>query len=322
MRNYLVAAALLLSIFSCKGKKSNDNEKPKTKVQSQSGDFFKSYTPLKLPYSVTDTDMAQPANTDTISYSSFTELIPDTIFNNPFGKSRKLSIFPIGKIEQKGKESYFATYVKDKSHSAVYLSVFRKNKFVTNLPLVVSNEDDIVSSAAIDKKLSIVINNQWIVKNQMFYKRSIYAYNNSGVFTTVLTETNEDRSTSSGLLNPFDTFPKRNKYSGDYIKGKKNVLYLRDAKLPGQYVFFIHFESDNNDDECAGELRGTLKMTSDKAGTFKGNGDPCVLNFSFKGNEIKAKETGTCGNYRGIKCFFDQTYTRKKEQKIAQKRKK
>jgi uncharacterized protein YxeA len=308
-----------MSILACKDKKSSNVDKVSSATQPN--DLFKAYNPLKLPFSITDTNMAQLQNTDTISYSLFTQSVPDTIFNTPFGKSRKLSIYPIGKIEQKGKENYYATFVKDKNRSAVYLSVFDKNKFVTDLPLVTSNEDDVVNTASIDKKLSIVINKQWTVKNVMFYKRTIYAYNNSGIFTTVLTETNEDRSASAGILNQFDTLPKRNKFSGDYTKGKKNVLYIRDTKTPGQYLFFVHFESESKDEPCGGELRGYLKMTSDKAATYSVSGDQCVINFSFKGSQVKVTENGTCGNYRGIKCFFNDTYTKKKEAKTVLKRK-
>lgn len=326
MRKYLLAVIVLLSMYACKSNnkssvdsKSSDTDKG-TKNADQS-DFFKTYNNLRLPFSVTDTDMAELPKTDTISYSLFTQFVPDTIFNNPFGKNRKLSIYPVGKIEQKGKENYFVTYAKDKNRSAVYLSVYDKKKFSTGMPLIVSDEDDIVNTASIDKKLSIVISKEWKVKNDMFYKRSIYAYNNAGIFTTVLTETNEDRRAESGILNPFDTFPKKYKYSGDYTKGKKNVLYIRDGKTPGQYLFFVHFESDKEDEPCTGELKGALKMISDKAGVYTGNGDPCVLNLSFKGNEVQVKETGSCGNYRGIKCFFNDTYTKKKEQKASQKKK-
>lgn len=320
MTKYLVPVILLIGLFACKSKKNSNGDKV-NKTIAAPAELLQLYKPLKLPYSVIDSDLTQPANTDTISYSSFTEVMPDTIFNNPFGKSRKLSIYPIGKIEQKGKETYFATFVKDKSRSAIYLAVYDKKKFVTSIPLVTNHEDDIINSASIDKKLTILTNKEWKVKNEKFYKRTIYAYNNSNAFTTVLTETNEDRRAAAGALNPFDTFPKRYRYSGDYTKGKKNVLYIRDGKTPGQYLFFVHFESNNEDEACGGELRGALKMVSDKAGVYSGNGDPCVLNLSFTGNDVKVKETGSCGNFRGIKCFFNDTYTRKKELKTSRKRK-
>lgn len=326
MRMYLVAVIVLLSMHACKNNKNGNADNKSSNVgnggkSSSTDEFFKAYNKLNIPFTVTDTDMSALSKTDTIGYALFTQFVPDTVFNNPFGKNRKLSIYPIGKIEQKGKENYFATFVKDKNRSAVYLLVFDKKRFTVSMPLVTSNEDDIVNTASIDKKLSININKEWKVKNDMFYKRIIYAYNNAGIFTTVLTETNEDRTAKGGVLNPLETFPKKNKYSGDYTKGKKNVLFIRDGKNAGQYLFFIHFESDKEDEPCGGELKGSLKLISDKAAVYNVTGDPCVLNLSFKGDKAEVKETGGCGNYRGIKCFFNDTYIKKKESKPLLKKK-
>lgn len=311
---------ILVSILGCKSKKTPEtaNISPDTETNG----FFEAYKKLKLPFSVSDTNMTEVADTNTISYPVFTQIVPDSIFNNLFGKNRKLSIHPIGKIEQKGKETYYVTLVNDKKHSAVYLSVYDKKKIAVSLPLVLTgNDENIINSASIDQKLSIVINKEWTVKNELFYKRTIYAYNNAGIFTTVLTETNEDRNVASGVLNPLDTFPKKFKYSGDYAKGSKNFLFIRDAKKTGEYLFFVHFESENKDEPCGGELKGSIKMVSDKAGIYTGNGDPCVLNLSFSANEVKVKETGTCGNYRGIKCFFNDTYRKNKQPKPSVKKK-
>jgi hypothetical protein len=315
MRRYFLMVFIVVSIVACKSKTV------KVEEHSDLKEFFDAYKKLKLPFTVADTTITEVADTSTLGYPVFSQFISDTVLNNPFGKNRKLSIHPVGKIEQKGKESYFVTLVKDKNHSAVYLSVYDKKRFTANMPLISSDEDNINNSASIDKKLSIVIKKDWTVKNALFYKRIIYAYNNAGVFTTVLTETNEERSANAAILNPLDTFPKKNKYSGDYVKGGKNVLFIRDGKMAGQYLFFVHFESEDNNEPCKGELRGTLKMVSDKAGIYTGNGDPCVLNLTFAGNEVKVKETGSCGNYRGIKCFFNDTYTKKKQPKVSVKKK-
>lgn len=320
MRKYSTTViVILVSILGCKSKKNNDA----ANISAMTGttEFFEKYKKLKLPFNVADTNMKEIIDTNTISYRTFTQFVPDTIFNNPFGKNRKLSIYPLGKIEQKGKETYFATLVRDKKEAAVYISVYDKKKIIVSMPLVVAgNDPDIITSAFIDPKLSIGINKEWTVKNERFYKRTIYVYNNSGVFTTVLTETNEEHNVVSGGLNPLDTFPKRFKYSGDYAKGKKNALFIRDGKKTGEYLFFVHFESQNKDETCGGELRGSFKMVSDKAGIYNGDGDQCVLNLSFTTNQVKVKETGGCGNYRGIKCFFNDTYTKKKEPKASLKK--
>ncbi|WP_018613484.1 hypothetical protein [Segetibacter koreensis] len=322
MRKYLVTVIILIGVAACKNNKSSNVDKVnKVETGSDSSQFINAFKELKLPFSVTDTNMTDLAKTDTIGYALFTQFVPDTIFNNPFGKSRKLSIYPIGKIGQKGKETYFATFVKDKNQSVVYLFVYDKKKFTASIPLVISNKDDILNTASIDKKLSVVINKEWTLKNDIFYKRTIYAYNNAGVFTTVLTETNEDRTEKGGVINPLDTFPKKYKYSGDYTKGKKNVLFIRDGKVAGEYLFFVHFEGESKDEPCGGELKGSLHMVSEKEAAYSGSGDPCALSFTFKSNEVKVKENGSCGNYRGIKCFFNDTYIKKKEPKTSVKKK-
>lgn len=317
MRNCLIGIILLTITIACSDKKSSSEE-----AESEGNGFINAYPAMKLPYEIADTNLKKSADTaTTIEYSLFTQSIPDSIFNNPFGKDRNISLQPIGRFEQKGKEVYFLTKATNKTNSAVYLSVIDKDKFVVNMLLVNSNQDEKVSTASIDKKLSIVLNDEWTVKNDNYYKRIIYTYNNVGVFTTVLTETNEDRNTETAVSNPLDTFPKKYKYSGDYVKGSKNILSIRDGANTGEYLFFVHFTNDNKDDLCGGDLKGSLKMVSDKSGIYQGSGDPCALEFSFASNEIRVKETGGCGNYRGIKCFFNDTYLKKKEAKTFSKKK-
>ena len=316
MRKFLVWTVILLSLFACKNKKKLSGNQ-----HVEAAEFFNAYNNLKLPFTVTDTTMAHVADTNTISYNIFTQFVPDTIFNNPFGKDRKIVIHPIGKFGEKDKETYFTTLVTGKNNAAIYLSVYDKNKFTASMPLITANDDEKVTTASIDKKLSITINKEWIIKNDIFYNRMIYAYNNVGIFTTVLSETNEDRRTEKTVTNPLDTFPRKYKYSGDYIKGNKSIVSVRDGKKPAEYLFFVYFENGNEKEPCGGELRGMMKMVSEKAGIYQGEGDPCKLDFVFAANKVTVKETGSCGNYRGIKCFFNDTYTKKKEIKTSAKKK-
>lgn len=308
MGRYTIGLFFLLTIVSCNSDKDGD-EKKKNKLET----LFNQYSDLNLPFYIADTTIINQTKKDNATDSLFKELVPDSIFNIPFGKERKFSIYPIGKIIQQNKENYLATLVKAKNQSAVYLSVFDKGKFTTNRPLIINSENTAVNSAMIDKKLSITINKEWTIKNEFFYNRIIYAYNNVGVFTTVLTESNEERTTAHGIINPIDTFPKLFKYSGDYSLNKKCFLFLRDGSSPSEYLFYVYFINDELEETCKGELRGRMKMLTDKAGTYSANGDPCIMNFSFTSKDVMVKETGTCGNYRGIKCFFNHTFIKEKE---------
>jgi hypothetical protein len=100
--------------------------------------------------------------------------------------------------------------------------------------------------------------------------------------------------------------------SGNYAKDKQNFISVRDGSNANKYLFFVHFERDNN---CTGELKGEMTLRDATHGYYQQSGDPCVIDFTFTSKNITVKERGNCGNHRGIKCFFDDTYKKKKESK-------
>lgn len=318
MRNCIVALIIISALFACKEKKAS----LKSGEQVEANDFVSAFLKKDLPMAVNDTNMGNLADTNTIGYDIFTRFVPDTVLIKPFGKDRKITIYPVGRFGDKGKEKYLVTYVRSKNKEAVYLVVLdMNNKFSSYLPLVMSNDEkDVITTATIDKRFGININKDWKVKEMMYYQRNMYAYNNVGIFTLVLNETNDQRVKPETEINPLDTFPKKNKFSADYYKGKTNFISLRDGKNAQTYRFYVHFENDD-EEKCSGELRGELMITSPTTAVFKENGNPCVIDFVLTGTQVKVKEQGSCGNYRGIKCFFNDTYTKKKEPKPAKKKK-
>ena len=132
-----------------------------------------------------------------------------------------------------------------------------------------------------------------------------------------MSDGNENTVKNNTIINPIDTLPQKNKFSGNYVKNNKNFIAIRDGKTSKLYHFFIHFE---NNDNCTGELKGTLKMISEEKGIYKEIGEPCGIEFIFKNNEITFKENGKCGNKRGIQCYFDDTYPLQKKHKPAKKK--
>ena len=290
--------------------------------QVEFNDFINAFPETKLPYAIVDTNLNNLPDTSTISAAIFNRFIPDTIFIMPFGKERKLKIEPLARFTDKGKETYLVTQVSSKSLKAVYLVVLNnKNEYAAFLPLVTTATDKgIVTTASIDKKMGVTIADEWKANETDFYQRNTYAYNNVGLFSLVLNETNDFSIKPTKEVNPIDTFPKKNKLSGDYFNGSTNLMSLRDGKDAQTYRLYIHFENED-EDKCGGELRGLLSMTSATTGIFKENNDPCVIDFVFTGRQVKFKEQGSCGNYRGIRCFFNDTYTKKKEITLAKKKK-
>lgn len=304
-------------VFSACSSKQNGNDTSNGPTL-----FYHSYKAIKLPFYAVDSTMQERASDTTIKLKSFLQYFPDTIFNNPFGRYRNITLYPVGRIEQKKKENYFITLAKGSNKTVMYLSVFDSNHHMVSMPVIINEGDETLNSFSIDKKLTVVLSKEWIIKNDPYYKRIIYAYNNVGIFNTVLTETNEQRRTSEqAILNPIDTFPKKNKYSGDYYKDAKNSLFIRDGSSQSEYLFFVHFQTKNEDEPCSGELKGKFNLTTDVLGQYTGTGDPCNLNFTFNGNQATVKENGSCGNYRDIKCFFNDTFIRKKEVKAKEHKK-
>ena len=127
------------------------------------------------------------------------------------------------------------------------------------LPLVVVDADAQTSqTASMDGKYTIFLNRQRKkADGSTVYHRSAYAYNNAGVYTVLLNESNEDVAATADLVNPLDTFSRKHKYAGDYIKDKRNMIAVRDGKDARTMRFYVHFEKDNN--TCRGEVRGEAK---------------------------------------------------------------
>ena len=141
----------------------------------------------------------------------------------------------------------------------------------------------------------------------MSYKRNVYFYNSdANTFTLIFTEPNTD--IIENIINPIDTLPAKAKFTGDYIKDKKNFISVRDGRNASEILFFIHFETEDN---CTGELKGTAKFVSPTIARYKEPNNPCALELSFVNNRAAMKETGGCGSYRDIKCFFEGSFRRR-----------
>lgn len=153
---------------------------------------------------------------------------------------------------------------------------------------------------------------------QLQYTRTGWVYSPDASFMVVIHDTNEDENKNNTIIDPIDTLPRKNKLSGNYIQDKKNFISLRDGKDINHYLFFIHFEKKEGN--CTGELKGAFEMKTANTGIYTTNGDPCIIDFTFDGNTIDVKEKGSCGNHRGIECYFDDSYTKKKEPKLSKKK--
>lgn len=310
---------LLFLCFSCKDEKASLSGNDPVDIK----DFLAAFPAMKVPRSIADTGIARITDTTGISYAVFSSFVPDSALVVLMGKNvSKSAIKAVGKIE-KGEETYLlVNFTQNKKATLATFLLDKKAVYKGGLVLLKQGSKDGYNHAVnITSEPTFIISKEKIAGNELLYTRNGYAYNSgSADFIAVMNDSNEDIKRMNEIINPIDTFARDNKLSGDYVQDKKNYISVRDGSSTGKYLFFIHFEKSGGD--CAGELKGTMTMQDATHGYFQESGDPCVIDFSFGNNNITVKERGNCGNHRGIKCFFNDTYRKKKEPRTADSKKK
>lgn len=308
MKKYLFMLPLLLLLVHCKSKKGSLQDEDDITVT----DFIEFFPDIKLPFRVADTNLLKK-QTDTslrISYNVFTRFVPDSIIQKDFGKNARPVITALGKVKEKGKETYLFAQAVAGNKRAAYLACFnRKDEFLRAMPIVRTGFGRFTSAyGALDSKFQITTYQENRARD-LTYKRNVYFFNaDAKEFTLIFTEPNEEMI--ENVINPIDTLARKHKWAGDYVKDKRNFVSIRDGSRAGEIEIFIHFEKDNGN--CKGELKGTARVMSNTVAQYYQNGNPCTIELSFTSSRVRLKETAGCGTYRDIKCFFEGTYNKKK----------
>ncbi|HEY6977084.1 MAG TPA: hypothetical protein VH396_12400 [Chitinophagaceae bacterium] len=312
MSKILLACLIIIIATECKNKHSSLSGEEHVNMK----EFIEAFPKITFPYRVADTNTAKKSDTTIISYAVFSEFIPDTVLTNALGASAgKMIINPVGKIEKEDELYLLANFTLNKKTTLQAFLFDKKNKYLSHLELIKQgNKDNYVHSVSITSEPTFIIGREKTnQQNELKYTRIGYAYNSAAHnFIAVINDSNEDLKSLSQIINPIDTFAAKNKFSGNYTKDKRNFITVRDGSNTNKYLFFVHFEKDNN---CNGELKGEMTMRDATHAYYQQSGDPCVIDFTFTAKNITVKERGNCGNHRGIKCFFDDTYKKKKESK-------
>lgn len=309
MPRYLVLVFFIFSI-ACKNEQAASADMEPVNAAG----LFDAFNQLALPFAVADTSLARAADTTTIGYEVFTQYVPDSALLPVAGKKPgSLTIHPVGKIEKED-EIYLLATVTDGKKTSLLTYLFDKNKkYLNNLLLLNSRGgDNYVRSVHINTEPTFLLVQEKTENNQYHYSKTGYAYSGENEsFVEVINDSNEDEAKNKEIQNPIDTFAATNTHSGNYTVNKKNFIAIRDGSSAGSYLFFIHFEKGSGSNMCKGELKGTLKMVAENKAVFEQSGDPCVIDFTFKGNAVVVKERGKCGNHRGMTCLFDDSYKKK-----------
>jgi len=303
-----VVCLALVSLLSCKSKKTSTNEKGFSYEK-----FSELFRPLTLPYQLTDVDLANNKDTISIRSADFAHLIADSINASLFGKGAKVKYTALGRMKPSAETSFYMVKASGGNKKAALILVFSGDEYSSMLPFLVPDADASTSQVSIiDKSFGVTKNiTQKKPGGVTAEGKDVYGYDPSTKeFSLVLTD---PLNASDEVINPIDSFSRKHKFAGDYVKDKKNFISVRDGRYPNQLLIFMHL--DKNEGTCTGELKGDILLTSPTSAIYRQGGDPCVMSLRFSSSAVTIKEDEGCGSHRGLDCTFDGTFSRKKEKK-------
>jgi hypothetical protein len=311
---YLSNFLILLALIGCAETKTDLSGNTPLKIN----DFNAAFKNIDLPIRINDTNLVAFTDTVEIGRKALAQFLPDSVVDAIAPKLLKnASIFTVGKIE-KETEYYLLLNNKDAKKQTVSVITFsKKNVFLgyqilTQFDLTQKGSQFYGKTLLINKEPTFLIEENKLDPEQgLTHEKKGWAYTEQG-FRLIYLDANI-KPAQKAIINPIDTLPTLNIYSGDYARDKKNFISLRDFGDANKYQFFLHFEKKEG--SCVGELKGLLNFNKNQA-TYSEKGDPCTIQFTITGNIIKIKEDGNCGNHRNMTCYFNDSYDKKRKPKI------
>jgi hypothetical protein len=310
---YLSNLLILLALIGCAETKTDLSGNTPLKIN----DFNAAFKNIDLPIRINDTNLVAFTDTVEIGRKALAQFLPDSVVDAIAPKLLKnTSIFTVGKIE-KETEYYLLLNNKDAKKQTVSVITFsKKNVFLgyqilTQFDLTQKGSQFYGKTLLINKEPTFLIEENKLDPEQgLTHEKKGWAYTEQG-FRLIYLDANI-KPAQKAILNPIDTLPTLNTFSGDYARDKKNFISLRDFGDANKYQFFLHFEKKEG--SCVGELKGLLNFNKNQA-TYSEKGDPCTIQFTITGNIIKIKEDGNCGNHRNMTCYFNDSYDKKRKPK-------
>lgn len=314
-------ACLFLSIvlFSCGG---DEGKNPSDGDGVTIDEFINSYPEVKLPLTYSDTSLSKKNSDSAIARDVFYRFVEDSVFAAFFGKGGGERLYSVGRFHNGEEETYLITKAIAKDKSALLVSAFDKTKkIIATLPVIRKDKSTASSSVQVsfDPKFNI---NKSITRKmqdgQIVQGHDVFILNGSSKkFMLIMTDSLGEAS--GELLNPIDTLPKNQKFTGDYGDGKLNLISFRDGQREGRLHFFISLKNDKAG--CEGELKGEVNFVSPTTAEYRQGGDPCILQFVFSNSNVKVQEVEGCGSRLGtLECTFNGVYPKHKPAKATQKK--
>jgi hypothetical protein len=311
---YLSNLLILLALIGCAETKTDLSGNTPLKIN----DFNAAFKNIDLPIRINDTNLVAFTDTIQIGRKALEQFLPDSVVDAIVPKQVKnASLYTVGKIE-KETEYYLLLNNKDAKKQTLSVIAFsKKNVFLgyqilTQFDLTHKGSQFYGKTLLINKEPTFLIEENKLDPEQgLTNEKKGWAYTDQG-FRLIYLDANI-KPEQKAILNPIDTLPILNTFSGDYARDKKNFISLRDFGNANKYQFFLHFEKKEG--SCVGELKGLLTFNKNQA-TYSEKGDPCTIQFTITGNIIKIKEDGNCGNHRNMTCYFNDSYDKKRKPKI------
>jgi len=312
MRRYYLLGLICLQL-ACADEKPDFTGNTPIKIN----DFNKIFKAASLPIALSDTNLKQLTDTLIIGRKALVQFVPEAIVEQIVRKTdKKTFLYPILRIE-KEQEYYLLLRVQHLNSFEICVVVFsKKNKFL-DYKVITEFKDENKGSRRYGKVLNInkepsflVEENKMNEDNSLIYEKKGWAYSDSS-FRLIYFDSNK-KPENTKVINPLDTLPMNNSFSGDYARDAKNFISIRDYITPNKLEFFMHFERDNAN--CSGELKGIMTLTKNTA-IYTEKGDACIIHFKIAANQISIKEDGNCGNHRNMTCYFNNTYDKKRKSK-------
>lgn len=304
----VLVTCLWLVTLSCK-----DNKKIKTPANDAISlvELVSFFPEAKFPYTVSDS-ILNKKETDSLKISmvAFKSFIPDSVFTKYFGAKSKTKLFPLAKSADNDKNIFLFIKSVAAGKKGYVFCFTKKFAYINSKEIAETDKDpNYRQYCEINKSMNFKIVEEKKNGDHFDIKEDNFFLDNSGQFRTAVILSNKDLS-DEVPTNPIDTLPRINKYSADYAQNKKNIVSVRDGVTAKDFLFFIHFSKQNGD--CTGELKGKAAFVSAGNAVYTDKSGPCKINFAFSNKTVSIREEG-CGLYRGITCFFEGTYLKKKE---------
>lgn len=305
--NKLVLALLTIGLLTGCGSKNKNSGKDAFTFE----DFRHLFTQANLPYKLTPETLREKSpDSAAISPELMKQFLIDTLGKSDFPEGTVIKFYPLATIDGAA-VNYFVVKAVGKATTTAYVCfVDKKGHYLDRLPVAKVDGKKDQHYFSIDARQVIkVTNERESSPGHTAIREDFYGVAEDGKTTLIMTNSSGDAAAGQ-IFNPIDTLPARHKLSGDYLSGETSIVSIRDADDPKSFLFFITFSKDKTG--CKGELSGTGHFTGTNKGEYKDKETDCGIAFQFASGKVSIREIGGCGAYRGVRCFFEGSYSKKK----------